>query len=639
VGLCVAEVSPRKERQSHPELLPGILLLSTGMALAVVALLQHGPLPALKPLYFQLAGSTILAGGGLMTALFSAMARRRGARAKPAFVYVASLPLPRPLEIVRHRTFSAWARLRAIDWQNDWLPLGAITVFTLLALFALMKGWALGPIRASARDTWIIGALIGLAFPLLVLERRFAGLSMVHYPEIKSLTYLVRLVLVSFMGLALAGALRALALPFAESAEHTVLILNGLVALELLLRAASYIFMPLPVLAERRHAKSLIASILRLQRPSLKAIKASVGDQFGIDLGRSWALGYVRRAAVPLLGGMLISAWLLTGVVTLNLSERAVYEAFGSARSVLHSGLHILLPWPFGRLKPVELGVVHEIPIAFLDEEIYGKPTPEKAIAQKSSIEGRPPAGADRLWEASRPTEASYLVASNQNGRENFEVINIDLRVIYRIGLSDRAAMNAAYSVEMPENLIRAAAGRMLAQYFARYTLSAILGQDRERFIRSFQKELQGRLNTLSPSIDILGVVIETIHPPAGAAEAYQQVQAASIEAVTKVANARADAVRDVHQAEADATEARDGATAMAAETVAEAKVGTALFAGDAAAYRAGGPAFLFEKRLANLMGAIKPETPVTILDSRIPASQLQMLQFRPALQPPGGVQ
>ncbi len=170
----------------------------------------------------------------------------------------------------------------------------------------------------------------------------------------------------------------------------------------------------------------------------------------------------------------------------------------------------------------------------------------------------------------------------------------------------------------------------MLARYFARYTLSAILGQDRETFILNFQKELQARLNTLSASVDILSVVIETIHPPAGAAEAYQQVQAASIEAVTKIANAKGDAVRDVRQAEADATEARDGATAMAAETVADAKVGTALFAGDAQAYRAGGQAFLFEKRLGILGAAITADTPVTILDARIPANQLQMLQMRP---------
>jgi len=437
------------------------------------------------------------------------------------------------------------------------------------------------------------------------------------------------------MAEAMVHALRWLDLPFAPLPERAVILFGGLVALEMALRGLGYVFLPLPPVGARRHAGSLVASLLRLQRPSLKAIQASVSGQFGIDLGRSWALGFVRRALLPMTGGLILAGWLTTGITTLGISERAVYEAFGAPRRVLHSGLHVHLPWPFGRLKPVEHGLVHQIPVAFLDEDIYGKPMAQKTVAEKPTIEGPQPASADRLWEASRPTEASYLVASNQNGRENFEVVNIDLRIAYRIGLSDGAAMSAAYSLQSPGELIRAAAGRMLARYFARSTLAAVMGQDREAFIRGFQKELQQRIGELTGSIEILSVVIETLHPPAGVAEAYHQVQAAAIDAVTKVANARADAVRDLRQAEADATEARDSATAAAAETLAEAKVGTALLAGDVQAYREGGQAFLFEKRLGILGAAITADTPVTILDARVPANQQQLLQARPPASAP----
>lgn len=82
----------------------------------------------------------------------------------------------------------------------------------------------------------------------------------------------------------------------------------------------------------------------------------------------------------------------------------------------------------------------------------------------------------------------------------------------------------------------------MLARYFARYTIPDVLGQNRERFIQEFQRELQGRLNALSSGVDILGVVIEAIHPPADAASAYQDVQAAGIRSETQVATARGDA-------------------------------------------------------------------------------------------------
>lgn len=633
---------PEKSGTAQRALAPAIMFLIAAISLLAVALFRSGGVVLyLRPLLFQLSSVTFIAAGVFLAAFLTAAAQRRGPRRRPAPLYQPAKALPPPLEEIRRRIFQLLSKLRSVDWRNDWLPVTVAVLLSGIALFAAWKGWRNGgALPPSSRNPWIVGSLVGFAFPFLVLERSFAGLNPATMLEAKSLTYTLRLVLFTLLGLALSYVLRWFALPFSMAVEHTVLVFNALVALELALRGASYIFMPLPPLGARRHATSLVASLLRLQRPSLKGIQASVSGQFGIDLGRSWALGFIRRATLPMLGGLALSGWLLTGVTTFSISERAVYEVFGVPQSVLHPGLHVHLPWPFGRLRSVEYGVVHQIPIAFLDEEIYGAAMPEKKISEpKPTIEGAPPASADRLWEASRPTEASYLVASNQNGRENFEVINVDLRIAYRIGLSDAAAMSAAYSLESPENLIRASAGRMLARYFARYTLSSILGQDRETFIRNFQKELQARLNILSPSIDIVGVVIETIHPPAGAAEAYQQVQAAAIDAVTKVANARGDAVRDVRQGEADATEARDGATAQAAETVAEAKVGTALFAGDVQAYRAGGQAFLFEKRLAILGAAITPETPVTILDSRISANQMQMLQMRAAPTSPNNAQ
>ncbi len=627
-----------RDAAARPEPVTALLLLVVGGGLLIAALLRHTATFYLKPLLFQLSAAFLIAAAGFLAAWLTAWARARGTRERRVLDWESRRPLPKFAEQARRYAFAGVNRILAIDWRGDWLPVTTAVLLALVALFALYKGWRGDAALPAARLPWITGALVALAFPLLVLERRLTTLPTGRTGEGKSLTYLLRLVLFTLMGLALAHALRWFALPLPMAVEHAVILFNGLVALELALRGLAYLFMPLPPLAERRHATSLVASLLRLQRPSLVAIQASMSSQFGIDLGRSWALGYIRRALLPMLGALVAASWLLTGVTTLGPRERAVYEAFGTPLSVSHPGLHVYLPWPFGRLRPVEYGVVHEIPIAFLDEEVYGPAPPEKPAAPEvATIEGPQPDSADRLWEASRPTEASYLVASSQNGQENFEVINIDLRILYRIGLSDTAAMNDAYNLAAPDDVIRAAAGRMLARYFARYTPSAILGQNREAFIRNFQKELQARLRTLSDSIDILGVVIETIHPPAGAAEAYQQVQAAAIDAVTKVANAKGDAVRDVRQAEADAIQARDGATAQAAETIADAKVGTALFAGDVEAYRAGGAAFLFEKRLANLTSAITPETPLVILDSRIPATSLQMLQLRPPAAQPGG--
>jgi len=440
--------------------------------------------------------------------------------------------------------------------------------------------------------------------------------------------------LINLLLFALSSLLRWLTLPYFGLLERSALLLTGLVAAEIFLRNAAYLFMPLPLLETRGAlGGSLIAALLQFRKPSLNAMSATVSQHFGIDLSRSWALGFVREAAVPSFIGLLIAGWLLTGITALDLSQRAVYEAFGQPQAVFRPGLHVHLPWPFGRLKSVEYGVVREIPIVFPAESAAvadGSVTEFSAGTLPATIEGPPPQSADRLWDASHPSEASYLVASNRNGQETFEVVNIDLQILYRIGLSDQAAMNASYNVQSPESLIRVAAGRMLARYFARYTIPDVLGQNRERFIREFQQELQGRLNALSSGLDVIGVVIEAIHPPADAASAYQEVQAAGIRSQTQVATAKGDASATVIRSRAQATVMRDDASAAGTETVDQATVDTALFAGDVAAYHKDGAAFLFERRLSAIGKAIKPETPVTILDSHIAPAQMPTLDLRP---------
>ncbi len=618
-------------RAPRPEFLPGLALLLIAGGLCALVRYRAGLPPWLAKLCLEAAAPLVLAAGGFLAAWFTARARERGPSPRLTFTRRGAGRLPPALEWLRNRLDRAREAIANIDWRGDWLPLGLMLAAAAAALFLDYKVWKLTPPDPSVRwDQWVFGSLIGLCFPLLVLERQFSAMPERRAVESGPLALLLRLILANLLLLALAFLCRWLQLAWWTPLEHAAALLTALIAGEILLRNAGYFFMPLPPLETRRgRAESLAAGLLRLQKPSLSAMSASVSGQFGIDLGRSWALGFIRRAAGPALLGLAIAGWLMTGLTALDISQRAVYEAFGRPQAVFHSGLHIHLPWPLGILKPVEYGVVREIPIVFPAEgggvaETSGPATPS------GDIEGPPPESAERLWDASHPSEASYLVASNRNGQETFEIVNIDLQILYRVGLSDRAAMDATYSIEAPDALIRAAAGRMLARYFARYTIPDILGQNREQFIRGFQRELQSRLNVLASGIDVLGVVVEAIHPPAEAATAYQDVQAATIRSVTEVATARGDAARAVLRSRSQATSMRDDAAAAAAETVNQAKVDTALFAGDVTAYHQDGAAFLFERRLSAINQAVHPSTALTVLDTRIPAGQMPTLDLRP---------
>jgi len=621
--------SPPNGAASRPELAPGLIFLAIGLALPGLAA-TRGVMPlVLYRLSLELGAAFLMAAAGFLSTYFTNTARLRGRPERLVFVRNGAGGFPAPFRQIQSGYDRLYTSLANTDWRGDWLPIATVAFGGILALTILANAWSLAISQAPSQRLieWVGGILVAMAFPVLVLERRFDAIPDHVIADALSLMKLLRLLLLNLLGFGVVCLLLWLGLSWAAIAEHAIVLFTGLVAVELLLRAAAYLFMPLPPLEARRgHGDSFFAGLIRLEWPDIGALNASVNRQFGIDLSRSWALAFIRRAAFQLALGLVFAGWLLTGLTALGVNQRAVYEAFGRPQTVFHSGLHIHLPWPFGKLRAVEYGEVHEIPIAF---PAGGGGAAETSVAPTAgSIEGPAPLSADRLWDSSHPSEASYLVADNGNGQQSFEIVNIDLRVLYRIGLSNEAAYDTFYNVESPEALIRAVTGRMLAFYFARYTMSDVLGQNREAFVRGFQRELRARLSKLSSGIDILGVVVEAIHPPPAAATAYQNVQAAAIRSITAIAMARGNAKRQIKQTETSTERMRAEATASAAETVDKAKADTTFFLADVTAFHRDGPAFLFERRLGAVNAALQPDVPVTIIDSRIPPDAMPTLNL-----------
>src|SRR4029077_15842389 len=194
-----------------------------------------------------------------------------------------------------------------------------------------------------------------------------------------------------------------------------------------------------------------------------------------------------------------------------------VYERFGVPVAVFGPGLHVHLPWPLGLIRPVEVGVIHQLPIEFLLPNGNGQTVKEEK-EEKVSAEAVPPPGADRLWDNAHPFEGSYLIASEENGQQSFQLVDVDMAVIYQIGLSDEAARNAAYRVDNPDELIQALSGQILVRYLSQNTLLNLLGQSRETFSTEFQAALQKQLDGFSAGIEVLAISVEAIHPPPEAA-------------------------------------------------------------------------------------------------------------------------
>ncbi len=496
---------------------------------------------------------------------------------------------------------------------------------TIVPLLAGAAGAALLLLRPAGGvppDALLAGAvLVALTFPLLVAERIMAGVPDARLPEASGLRALL---LVPVAVIPLAGLLHAAAgsgLAWAAPAMTALAAYVGLAAAELSLRALANWFLPPPAPADARAAvASLAALLLQPGRAAAAGLAAPLRTHLGLDFSRSWALRYLRRAAAPV--GLVLAgiAWSLSGVSLIELDQRGIYERFGAPAAVWQPGAHLGLPWPLGRVRTVELGVVHAAGLGALE-----------AMPPPSPAEGAAPASADRLWDGAHPAEVSYVIAARDaSGAQSFQGVSVDMKVLHRTGLDDAAALRAAYAVAAPDPLVRAEAGRLASHFFAGQTLQAVLGEDREALSTTLRAALQAELDRLDSGIEVVAVVIEAVHPPAGAADAFHNVQAAEIVATTAIATERGRAQAAAAMARQTATEGGNTARGAAAETLGQAEVMLRAFIADQEAAAAGGQAFLMERYFANLSAAL-PRSPLVILDHRLGGANAPVVDLRPA--------
>jgi regulator of protease activity HflC (stomatin/prohibitin superfamily) len=490
-------------------------------------------------------------------------------------------------------------------WLGGW---------ALLTLFSISQFWNLALPPAALGLSASVGAALALllAFGLLVVERQLAQENVAQWPEAGALAQLTRVAIICLV-------IGALCLLFASETSVwpvrlAVLIglLPGLVAVELLLRALLSLFSPQrEQLEPTLLARSFVADMLRWPPQPLLALQHELHNRFGIDLRQIWAFTYMRRAFLPVLAVVVLVGWSLTGIHEIPLQGRGIYERFGKPVEVFGPGLHAGLPWPLGRVLNVENGVVHELATSV--GEVSAAVVPEPA-------EGPAPAIANRLWDANHVNDKSQVIASSRADKQSFQIVNMDVRFVYRIGLTDQAALAATYNSADVPTLIRSTASRILVHDFASRTLDGLLGEDRVGLAEEIGRAVQADLQKLNSGVEILATVVEAIHPPAGAANAYHGVQAAQIGAQALISRERGAAAEATNQAQLQASIARDQATASAREINATAQAADLKFSAERKAYATAGQAFVLEQYLSQLSQGLA-NAKLLILDHRLGGS------------------
>ena len=507
---------------------------------------------------------------------------------------------------------------------------GQAAVMLPAALAAIAIPLWLRPVPSTDNGSELALAVIAviLAFPLLIIERRLHTVPRERFSEGRQLARLLRLSVWTLVVGGASAACRALDVESAIIAQWVLLALLIGVGGELALRAIAAPFMPVTRAAEARGLGDSVLTALLLTRGDGTAFGHGLKERFGIDLTQSWAVRFLKRAALPLFAILLVIGWLVSGLTTLGVSERGVYERFGAPTAILPPGLHAHVPWPFGRVYRVEFGQVHELPLA-------GDATnPEKSESAMPVVaaDAETPPEFDRLWDKRHASDASYLVPSTGSGKDTskvgYQLLNSDVRVLWRVGLSDDAARDAVYQVVAPETLVRSEAMRLLQRTFATRSLAGLIGEDRDRITAELRTGLQSRLDAVRTGIEITAVVIDAIHPPMAAVPAYHGVQAAEIGAITDIARAHGQAASLQADAGREAADRLARGTATASEAVTGARADVVRFGADRAAFEAAPEALKLERWL-QAVGRSLSKAQITVVDHRLPIEGGPIIDLR----------
>lgn len=517
------------------------------------------------------------------------------------------------------------------SWLNYFQNHLALTaVLSLLAIFFAVSGLA-DRSPASEADTAISrvipGILLVISFGLLVIERTIGFKTIRHWRYQQEYVGLTR-VMLSLL-LLLAGSL--LLVTYSPMLTLWLIklgcLLVLLVALEYFLRVLMVMATPLPQDTDPRFlTRSLLAAQYRWPLRPLAFVLDTLEQRFGIDLRQVQAFRLMGKTIVPVVCGLAVLGWLLSGLTQVPLHQRGIYERFGRPMAVLSPGLHAGLPWPFGRVRAVEFGAVHELRLSDEPEQKARNDVPDSA-------EGPAPQTSWRLWDSSHLTDQSQVIASQAADKQSFQIVNMDIRLIWRVGLRNEDALNSQYQAEDLPVLIRSIARQVLVAQFASKQLDELLNEQRASLSTTLNQQIQQRLTALHTGVELLSTRIEAIHPPAGAADAYHGVQAAQIAASARVARERGYAATVTNGARQNAETRENDAQAFAAENLSRAQAAAAQFAADSQAWQQAGQAFILERRY-HILSQTLAHTPLLILDSHLQGTNEPVLDMRqyPAL-------
>ena len=288
----------------------------------------------------------------------------------------------------------------------------------------------------------------------------------------------------------------------------------------------------------------------------------------GISMRSLVSVKYIKQIlpVVVLISG--IALWLSTCIVQVETYQKAaVYRIGDLQEEFLEPGIHFVLPYPFDKVEIYDTETINKITIGYRSEE-----------------------STDNIWTASHGEEEYKLLLGGGD-----ELVSINIRLEYKIDDLKKYLTKAT----KPESILQALAYELVTDETIATDLSSLLSVDRDEFAETLKKQLTGMIKKQDIGLEVVSVVLESIHPPVEIAAVYQELISAEILAQKHIASAQGNANKTIAEAEKQYITVMGLATQDNYEQIATAKSTIAEFMASVEAYKSNPDAYKFQKYLA----------------------------------------
>lgn len=298
-------------------------------------------------------------------------------------------------------------------------------------------------------------------------------------------------------------------------------------------------------------------------------------ENTGMTMRSLWSIKFIKKLIPAAILCCLVIFWAATGIVLVGANEQgAVYRLGYLREEMLEPGLHFTLPWPFDKV------------------EIYDTETVNRVTIGYGSLNDL-----DNLWTEGHGSEEYKLLLGSGN-----ELVAINLRVEYNIAdLRSYLASSAS-----PESILAAKAYELVVERTINTDLNTILSTDRKAFSQSFHDDLELAMAECGTGLEVVDVVLESIHPPVDVADIYQQMVSAEIQAQEIILAAEATANVRVAEARREYLKTVNSTLALKETKMAAARAEVAEFMASVSADKAYPVNYRYYKYLNALTQAYK---------------------------------